>query len=291
MIWYFRKNHDLDYEADSFLRAAEGILDVVVVSPAEVDIIVTRSDRRSIRLTNEVVDLPKLVLSRTGSGTGYHALSVLRHLEQLGVPVINSSQSIEIAKDKLHSTQLLANCGIATPRTMLARFPVKTEVIKKTIGFPCVIKVLSGSYGKGIHLVSSEKALQELMEFVDSLSSPLNIIIQEYIDTAPGQDLRVFCLGDRVLGAMKRASTDGDFRANITRGGIGELYLVNSEIKEIALETMKCLGLTIGGIDLLFHEQSFKVCEANSAPGWIGFEEATGINVARELVDYCAGIV
>jgi len=291
MFWYFRKNHDLDYEANSFLRAAEGILDVVVVSPAEVDIIVTRSDRRSIRLNNEVVDLPKLVLSRTGSGTGYHALSVLRHLEQLGVPVINSSQSIEIAKDKLHSTQLLANCGISTPRTMLARFPVKTEVIKKTIGFPCVIKVLSGSYGKGIHLVSSEKALQELMEFVDSLSSPLNIIIQEYIDTAPGQDLRVFCVGDRVLGAMKRSSTDGDFRANITRGGVGEPYLVNSEIKEIALETMNCLGLTIGGIDLLFHEQSFKVCEANSAPGWVGFEEATGINVAKELVDYCAGIV
>ncbi len=57
------------------------------------------------------------------------------------------------------------------------------------------------------------------------------------------------------------------------------------EIEEIALNTMRCLGLTVGGIDLLFNEQSFKVCEANSAPGWIGFQEATGINVAAHLVD------
>jgi len=257
-----------------------------VVCPSEVDIIVTRSDRRSIRLNNEIVQLPKLVFARTGSGTGYQALSVLRHMEQLGVPVVNSAQSIETAKDKLHSTQLLASAGIPTPRTMLARFPVKVDVIKRQIGFPCVIKVLSGSYGKGIHLCSDEKALEELMEFVSSLNSPLNIIIQEYIDTAPGQDLRVFCVGDKVIGAMKRSSTDGDFRANITRGGVGDAYEVTPEIEQIALDTMRCLGLTIGGIDLLFDKQSFKVCEANSAPGWIGFQQATGIDVADYLVAY-----
>jgi gamma-F420-2:alpha-L-glutamate ligase len=49
---------------------------------------------------------------------------------------------------------------------------------------------------------------------------------------------------------------------------------------------MHCLGLTVGGIDLLFDKQSFKVCEANSAPGWIGFQEATGIDVATHLVEF-----
>jgi len=286
MIWYFRKDHELDWEAEQFFVAAQGLLDVQVVCPSEVDIIVTRSDRRSIRLNNEPVQLPKLVFARTGSGSGYQALSVLRHMEQLGVPVINSAQAIEIAKDKLHSTQLLASAGIPTPRTMLARFPVKVDVIKRQIGFPCVIKVLSGSYGKGIHLCSDEKALEELMEFVSSLNSPLNIIIQEYIDTAPGQDLRVLCVGGRVIGAMKRSSTDGDFRANITRGGVGDAYKVTPEIEQIALDTMRCLGLQIGGIDLLFDKQSFKVCEANSAPGWVGFQQATGIHVADHLVEY-----
>jgi RimK family alpha-L-glutamate ligase len=96
----------------------------------------------------------------------------------------------------------------------------------------------------------------------------------------------VFCVGDKVIGAMKRSSTDGDFRANITRGGVGDAYEVTPEIEQIALSTMHCLGLTVGGIDLLFDKQSFKVCEANSAPGWIGFQEATGIDVATHLVEF-----
>ena len=77
MIWYFRKDHELDYEAKRIIDEANSQkLDISVVTPDEVDLIVTRSDRRSIRVNSEPVALPKLVLPRTGSGTGYYALSV-----------------------------------------------------------------------------------------------------------------------------------------------------------------------------------------------------------------------
>lgn len=288
MIWYLRKDHHLDYEAQRILEEASNAnLNIKVVIPSEVDIIVTRSDRKSIRVDNSIVDLPKLILPRTGSGTTYYTLSVLRHLEKLHVPVLNNSDSIEAAKDKMYTSQILAAHNIPIPRTLLVKFPVDISFVEKQIGFPCVIKVLSGSYGEGVHLVQNSEALKELMEFVSSLKSSLNILIQEYISSKPGEDIRVLVIGGKPIGAMLRKSTDGSFKANITRGGIGESYPLTDEIEYIASETAKVLGLDISGVDLLFDEKGFKVCEANSAPGFEGFEKFCNMNIAEEIIKYC----
>lgn len=287
MIWYLRKNNELDYEASRILEEAknEG-LDFKVVVPEDFDIIVTREDRTSIRFQQEKISLPKLILSRTGSGTSYYTHSLLRHFERLNVPVVNNAASIESAKDKMYSTQILQGQHIPVPKTMLVRFPVNSEIVDKQIGFPCVIKVLSGSYGKGIHLVKDVAALEELMEFVASLNSPLNILIQEYIGHSPGVDVRVLVVGGKILGAMKRTGAPGDFKANISRGGIGEPYDLDEEGAYIATATAKALDLDIAGIDLLIDENGYKVCEANSAPGFEGFEKYCNINVAKEIVTY-----
>ena len=287
MIWYLRKDYKLDYEASRVIEEAKKEkVDIQVVSPEDFDIIVTREDRTSIRFQQEKIALPKLILSRTGSGTSYYTYSLLRHFERLHVPVVNNASSIESAKDKMYSTQILQGQNIPVPKTMLVRFPVNSDIVDKQIGFPCVIKVLSGSYGKGVHLVKDVFALEELMDFVASLNSPLNILIQEYIGYVPGTDVRVLVVGGKILGAMKRFSTNGDFRANIARGGSGEPYEIDEEVTYLATSTAKALDLDIAGIDLLIDENGYKVCEANSAPGFEGFEKHCNINVAKEIVMY-----
>jgi RimK family alpha-L-glutamate ligase len=289
MIWYLKKRDIVDYESTRVLEEAEKLgLDIQIVLPHTVDIIVTRSDRRSIRVNNEVVNLPSLVLPRTGSGTTYYTKSVLRHLERLHVPILNNSDSIEAAKDKMYTSQILAAHNIPIPRTMLVKFPVDISLVEKQIGFPCVIKVLSGSYGEGVHLVQNAEGFKELMEFINSLKSSINILIQEYISSKPGHDIRVMVIGGRPIGAMLRKSTDGSFKANITRGGVGEPFPLTDEISYIATETARILDLDIAGIDLLFDGEGFKVCEANSAPGFEGFEKFCNVNVAKEIVQYCS---
>ena len=96
----------------------------------------------------------------------------------------------------------------------------------------------------------------------------------------------MFVVGNRVLGAMKRSSKDGSFKANITRGGVGEAYPLTDEIRDLALRVAHSLDLEIAGVDLLFGRDGFLVCEANSAPGFEGFERATGVNVAKAIIDY-----
>lgn len=287
MIWYLRKDYKLDHEAKRVVEEAKlADIPLKVVAPRDFDLVVTKDDRRSIRFKAGTVSLPDLVIPRTGSGTDYYTQSVLRHLERLHVPVLNNADSIDASMDKMYSTQILRQHNIPVPQTMLVRFPVDASFVEKEIGFPCVIKVLSGSYGKGIHLVRDKSALEELMEFVSSLNSPLNILIQEYVDFSPGVDVRVMVVGGKALGAMKRSSSDGDFRANISRGGTGEIYPLNDQLVFIATETAKVLNLDIAGVDLLIDENGYKVCEANSAPGFKGFEEYCGVNVAKKILNY-----
>jgi len=46
------------------------------------------------------------------------------------------------------------------------------------------------------------------------------------------------------------------------------------------------VNLDVAGIDLLFDENGFKICEANSAPGFHGLEKVTGPRIAEEILDY-----
>ena len=279
-----KRTKSTTYETDRLAQAA-GAGCSVVYHPS-VDIIVSRKDRKSVRVKNKTVQLPDLVIPRTGSGTGYFGFAMLRHLEQLGVPVINSSWSIEATKDKLYAAQVFAQKGIDTPKTILVKSPVSPRLVQREIGFPAVVKIMAGSYGKGVYLVHSRSEFQDFIEFAHGIKSDEAIIVQEYVGSRPGEDLRVIVVGGQALGAMHRKSRDGSFKANITRGGEGEAYPLTDDIRDLAVSAADALGLDVAGVDLLFTEDGYTVCECNSAPGFEGFERATGIDVAGAIIDY-----
>jgi RimK family alpha-L-glutamate ligase len=112
------------------------------------------------------------------------------------------------------------------------------------------------------------------------------MIIQEYISHSEGRDLRVIVIGGRVVGAMQRTSTDGSFKANISRGGEGAAYDVDDEMEMLSIQVAKVLDLDIAGVDLLFHSDGYKICEANSSPGFKGFEKALDINIPEKVFSY-----
>jgi len=275
------------YERERFLEEGnKSDIDFSLVFADEIDLIVSRDDRKSIRYRNDIVSLPDCLLARTGSGTGYFNLSVLRQFERLNVLTIPNSDAIVASKDKMYANQILAQAGLPIPKTMLTRFPCKAELVEKVVGFPCVLKVITGSHGKGVYLCENAKQFEDLSELVSSLDFKNSMIIQEYIQFSEGRDLRVIVIGGRVVGAMQRRSTDGSFKANISRGGEGTAYDVDDEMEMLAIQVAKTLDLDIAGVDLLFHEDGYKVCEANSSPGFKGFEEALDINLPQKVFDY-----
>jgi gamma-F420-2:alpha-L-glutamate ligase len=286
-VWILSQHNSSSYENSRLVESfATAGIEVTLMHPDRFDIIVNRNRSKSIRYEDTSITMPKLVLTRTGSGTNYFSSAVMRQLERYGVPTLNHSEAINNVRDKLQAHQILSQANIPTPKTMLVKFPVSSKTVEQEIGFPCVVKVLQGSHGKGVHLVHTKNLFEDLMDLVDNLGVKKTMIVQEFVDTAIGTDLRVLVVGGKVVGAMKRKGPDGDFRANITNGGTGEPFPVSDEMDLLCRETAKALGLDIAGIDLLFDDQGFKVCEANSAPGFEGFEKYVDINVAGAIVDY-----
>jgi len=231
-------------------------------------------------------DLPRFVFPRTGSGTTYHIKAVIRHFERMGVPVINSSESIDNVKDKLYTHQILAQSNLDIPKTMLLKHPIDVDFVQKNIGFPAIVKTISGSYGRGVFLAETKKQFKQLLTMAELTKPSYNIIIQEFIKDTWGKDLRVLVVNNKVVGCMMRQATDDDFRANITRGGEGFPYEVNEQIEWLSAESSKALDLDIAGVDLLFDNGGYKICEVNSNPGFEGMENFTKKNIAGEIVSF-----
>ena len=281
------KKDESEYENRRLVESLADLgIPATIYHPDKFDVIVGKNTGYGIKYNGQEFAMPDLVLTRTGSGTTEFITAIVRQFQEENVRCINSSLSVEIAKDKMRSHQLLASHGLPIPNTMLVRFPVEVDIVDNMIGWPCIVKVISGSYGEGIYLCENKTSFKKMMEFVGNLDTPKILLVQEYVDAKPGEDLRVFVVGGKVLGAMKRHAPEGDFRANISAGGHGEPFEVNSEIDYLAREAARICGLQIAGIDLLFDKDGYKICEANSAPGFEGFEKYCQVDIAGQIAEY-----
>ena len=137
-VWILcKQDHFERYENRRFVEEAKKRrISLKLVSPNDFDIIVTKRGRKSIHYQGEEVKLPKCLIPRMGAGTNYFARALIRHLEKLGVLILNSSESIQLSMDKLASLQALSTKKIPIPKTMLARFPVDPERTRKRFTYP-----------------------------------------------------------------------------------------------------------------------------------------------------------
>lgn len=279
---------ETDYEVHQFIAAAaRHNIAFQVVAPGQFDLVVTRDDRTGVLLDGQTTPLPDFLLPYMGAGTTYFAFAIIRHLEQLGVEVINPSASIESVKDKLYTQQILAATNLPVPKTLLVKFPVDSGMVQQHLGFPVIVKTLYGSRGTGVYLSETRPAFDDLMSLLAATQGNANIILQEFIQASYGHDLRVLVVGGRVIACMERIANDGSFKANISRGGTGHRFDLSPEVELLALEAARVLGLDIAGVDLLFEQDGFMICEVNSSPGFLGLETTCPeLSVAEEIFRY-----
>lgn len=277
---------DSDYSVRRLLEAGrKRNIDIKIVRPEQFEMVISSTGTKSILIDDKAEDIPDFVLPRIGSDTSYYALSVIRQLQYLGSYVCNNAGAIYSVKDKLYMHQLLSRSKLSSPKTLLAKFPVAIEVVRREIGFPLVIKNVTGTQGTGIFLSEDEKKFIDLMELVYTNNKNANIILQEFIENSYGKDLRVFVVGGKVVGCMKRSS-ESSFKANFSKGGNVEAFELTPEIEWLSTEAAKLFNLDVAGIDLLFDKDELKICEANSSPGFKGLEKVTGPNIAESIIDY-----
>jgi ribosomal protein S6--L-glutamate ligase len=227
------------------------------------------------------------IIPRIGASVTDYGCAVVRQFEMMNVFTTGKSQAIMRARNKLRSLQVLSKAGVGLPKTMFANHPKNgdvTQLIKLVGGPPVVIKLLEGTQGIGVVLAETTKAAKSTIEAFYGLKK--NVLVQEFIAEAKGSDIRAFVVGGRVVGAIRRQGLDGEFRSNLHRGGNAVAVQLTPDEEHTAIAAARALGLKVAGVDMLPSERGPLVLEVNSSPGLEGIENATGIDLAIEIIAY-----
>ncbi len=282
-------NADLAHEVRRFKTEAERMgISLKVYNPAHFDLIVSEHTRDSVMIKGKPVPIPDVVYPYFNHDDhSYFSLAIVRQLERMGCLVYNTAETIEMVRDKLHTHQVLAEQGITSPTTMLAKFPIDDDMmamIEKTLGFPVIVKTLKGALGVGVFLIESPKAFRDQMDLIGQTAPDIQLIFQEFVAASKGRDLRLFVVDGELVASMERRAKEGDFKANYSSGGSVHEFLADKEAIDLAVKTAKALDIQIGGIDLLFlKDGGYTICEANTFPGFKGLEKASGVNVPEKI--------
>jgi len=210
-------------------------------------------------------------------------VSIVKQIELMGIPVFNRYDAIIRAKNKLKSLQIFDHYNIPIPKTVAIRSPAYIDLaIEACGGLPVIVKSPFGSYGAGVTIVESKRALKSMLDWESS-----NIyMIQEFVKFSKGKDIRVFVVGGKVVGTMMRSAQKGEFRSNIELGGKGTPINITDEEKEISLKAVQALDLDYGGVDILRSKEGPVVLEVNSNPGFKALEAATSVDIAKAVVEF-----
>lgn len=216
-----------------------------------------------------------------------------KHLELMGYRVFNSSEAIKNCDNKALMHLELGNKNIRIPKTIVAPFVYQDQNLNEGyykkcfnyLGSPIILKEAYGSFGMQVYKIESIDALEKKIDLLLNKQ----FIMQEAIASSFGRDIRVNIIGNQIIGAMERKSSE-DFRANITLGGKASPWDLSREAGAIALEAHRALGLDFSGVDLLLDGEDQPIlCEVNSNVNFLSFEKATGIDYGIKILEYIKG--
>lgn len=225
------------------------------------------------------------IIPRIGNKVTKHGAAIVKQFELNKVFTSARSLSITRARNKVLTLQVMAKNGIPIPETVFSINPENIEEQLNLLGGPpVIIKLQEGTHGLGVILAESKNSAKSIIDTFYKMDT--GILIQKYIEEANGEDIRIFIVGDKIVGSMKRLSAEGEFRSNVHRGGDVEAVKLSANEKRMALNAVKHLGLGVAGVDLIRSKKGPLLIEVNASPGLQGIEAATGNNIAMEIVKF-----
>lgn len=164
-------------------------------------------------------------------------------LEKKKIKVFNSSFVSEICNDKgktINYIQEKTSVPVI-PTKSFSNHQLSQELLEQ---YPdSVIKAVDGHGGKEVFLTSD--SYQEIQIAIQSS----DFIIQPLIQGAR-RDVRVYVIGEQIMGAVERRAKKG-FKSNFSLGGEIGPYTLSTEEKQLVNEICKVFSFGMVGIDFL----------------------------------------
>jgi [lysine-biosynthesis-protein LysW]---L-2-aminoadipate ligase len=227
-----------------------------------------------------------IVLQRSVSH--FRGLYVTACLEFVGFRVINDFKVSQICGNKLVTSLQLVRNNISVPNTAFAFSSEGARNLMNELGYPVVLKPVVGSWGRGVFPIRDEETANMLLETREENGSALSRIyyVQEMINRPP-RDLRCIVVGDSVVTAIYRYSSDNEWRTNVSRGGKAERATITRELEDIVLRTAKSVGGGVLGVDLMEDtHRGLLVNEVNNTVEFKGAQNVAEVDIADSIIQY-----
>lgn len=249
-------------------------------------------------VTFDRIDARRVVLDLNGTELGSYdgvlvrclshsrAFYITRWLDRLGVPTVSSHHVVATCGDKLLTSVVLSEAGLPVPRTAVAFTPESALEAMEDMGYPVVLKPLTGSWGRLLARVNDRDAAEAILEHKTTLGGYIHGIayIQEYVDK-PDRDIRTLVVGEEVVYAIYRRSDH--WITNTARGGDAQPCPLSPDIATLSLAAANAVGGGVVAVDLLeTADGQLFINEVNHTPEFHGAMEATDADVAGAIVDY-----
>ena len=214
------------------------------------------------------------------------------YFEYLKIPYTHSGViSSYNAMNKIISKEIFVKNRIKTPKFFAIKkneFTIKklrTNIIKKKIRFPLVIKPINEGSSLGVEICKNKN---ELLKLTKKLFKKYNqLIFEEYVG---GQEIQVAVINGKALGAIELVPKRlfYDYKAKYTKGAktkhLMPARLNKIKYKEVlkiakkAHQALKCKGVTRS--DFKFYNNQFNILEINTQPGM------TNLSLVPEIANY-----
>lgn len=228
---------------------------------------------------------PKRILVR-GFGANvtqkiFFRLDILRVIEEYGIRLINSRDSLEIASDKFLTSVFLEKHNIPTPKTIICEDPHDALQMYEELGGDVIIKPLFGSKGIGISRLNDRGFAENVILTLGQLNEVF--YLQEFIEHY-NRDIRIFVIGNEAIAGMYRVSDN--WKTNVYAGAEVKPLELTSELKELAVKSAQVTKTEIAGVDILESEEGYYVIEVNSIPGFTALQKVIDINIPEKIISY-----
>lgn len=217
------------------------------------------------------------------SGETDFQFEVFEQLDRIGVIMVNSPAALQVAESKFLTSFILQEKGFRVPTSLIV------QGLDDANGFlelhnDIIAKPLYGFQGHGvIRIKQSERDAKVRLKHL--LERYKCICLQTYIPN-PGRDIRAFVVGEEVVASIYRRAKVGRWKTNIRVGGMPEAAKLTEPQRSMAIQVSRSLGLDYTGVDIIEGPDGDYLLEVNGAPAWGGIMEATGRNVAQDIVNH-----
>jgi RimK family alpha-L-glutamate ligase len=226
-------------------------LPAALVSPREASALLVPGDTALVRLDV----LPTLDGIQDG-------LDEVGDVARRGVRVLNGRGAIVSAHDKLLTAARLVTARLPHPKTV----HLPREDAPRGLRPPLVLKPRFGSWGLDVFLCETEHSFETVLRQIRDRPWFLRhgALLQEVVPST-GRDIRILVAGSRVVGAIQRIASPGEWRTNVSRGAARVPLTPSPEACRLAIAAAAAIGGDFVGVDLLPLEDSYVVIELNGA--------------------------